>query len=116
MHQAPHGEMGHHHPIELLSNQFRGLAAQDDLGAAQVGLQFVQGGLNLPTLMIESRQFFGRRLPIIENRCRQPDMPGRRPGITFWAKAISSVRQPLMWAPHSTWVPFSSKPTKRICG
>ena len=57
MHQAANGEVRHHEPVEFLANQIGGLAAQDDLGAAQMGLQFVQRGFDFPALMIEGRQF-----------------------------------------------------------
>jgi hypothetical protein len=38
--------MRHQQAKELLPDQFRRLAAQYNLSAAQVGLQFVQGGLS----------------------------------------------------------------------
>ena len=48
MHQAANGEVQHHQSEKLLARQFRRPAAQNDVGAADVGLQFVQGGLDIP--------------------------------------------------------------------
>jgi hypothetical protein len=42
MHQSPHGEVRQQEPVKFLPHQVRRLAAQDDLGSAQVGLQFIQ--------------------------------------------------------------------------
>src|SRR5271170_2496626 len=67
MHEAANGEMRHHQTEEFLPDQFRRLAAQHDLGAADVGLQFIQRGFDLPALMIERRQFLGVRHRGIEN-------------------------------------------------
>jgi hypothetical protein len=50
MKETADSEVGHHEPIELLAHQIRGLAAQDDPGAAQMGFQFVERGLKLPLL------------------------------------------------------------------
>ena len=72
MHQAADGEVGHQQAIELLAHQFRSLGAQLDLGAAQVCLQFVEGGLDLPTLVIEGGQFRGRGLGGVEDGGGQP--------------------------------------------
>jgi hypothetical protein len=60
LHQAADGEMRQQQTIKFLPHQVRCLAAQDDFGSPQVGLQFVQGGLDLPTFVIERRQFLGR--------------------------------------------------------
>jgi hypothetical protein len=46
MHQAPDREVGHQESEELLSDQIWSPASQDDFGATQMGLQFVQGGLD----------------------------------------------------------------------
>ncbi len=46
VHEAPDREVRHHQSIEFLAHQVRGLAAQDDLGAAQVRFQFVQRRLS----------------------------------------------------------------------
>ena len=46
VHQTADGKMRHQQTEELLLDQFWRLAAQYNLGAAQVGLQFVQGGLS----------------------------------------------------------------------
>ena|GEM_PF-5059116 len=56
VHQAAHGKVGQQKAVELLENQFGGLAAQNDLAAPQVGLQLVKSALNLPALMVESGQ------------------------------------------------------------
>ena len=47
-------------PVEFLPHQVRGLAAQDDLRSPKMGLQFVEGPLDLTTFMVKSRQFLGR--------------------------------------------------------
>jgi hypothetical protein len=46
VHQAADSEMRHQQTEELLPDQFRRLAAQYNLSAAQMGLQLVQGGLS----------------------------------------------------------------------
>ncbi len=48
VHQATNGEMGHHQAVELLADHVGGLAAQNDPGAAQMGLQFIEAGLDFP--------------------------------------------------------------------
>ena len=48
VHQTANGEVSHHEAIEFLANQVGGLAAQDDLGAAQMGLEFVERGFDIP--------------------------------------------------------------------
>jgi hypothetical protein len=37
MHQAAGCKVRHHETVELLADEVRGLAAQDDFGAAQMG-------------------------------------------------------------------------------
>ena len=59
VHQATDREIGHHEPVEFLANEVRRFAAQQHLAAMQVGLEFVEGRLNLPALVIEGGQFFG---------------------------------------------------------
>ena len=56
MDQAADGEVGHRQAVELLAHQLEGFAAQNDLGAAQMGLQLIKRRLDLPALMIERRQ------------------------------------------------------------
>src|SRR5271169_3740669 len=68
VHQSADSEVGHHEPEEFLAAQIGRLAAQDDFGAAQVGLQFVQGGFDFPTLVVERGQVRRRSLFGIENR------------------------------------------------
>ena len=46
VHQSTNGEVRHQQAEELLANQFRRLAAQDNLGAAQMRFQFVQRRLS----------------------------------------------------------------------
>src|ERR1700733_7529783 len=67
MHETAKGKVRHEEPIKLLPDQFRSLAAQDDLGTPQVRLQLVQSGLNFPSLVIERRQFLGRGKAGIED-------------------------------------------------
>jgi hypothetical protein len=42
MHQAANCEVRHHQPVEFLPHQIGRLAAQDDFGAAQMSLEFVE--------------------------------------------------------------------------
>ena len=72
VHQAADGKMRHQQTEELLLDQFWRLAAQYNLRAAQMGLQFVQSGFDFPTLVIEGGQFFGRCLLVIEDGGDQP--------------------------------------------
>ncbi len=67
MHEAAGCVMQHQHSEKFLPNQFLCFASQDDLAGADIGLQFAQRGLDLPTLMIERRQFLGARQGGIEN-------------------------------------------------
>ncbi len=67
MHETANGEMRHQQPEEFLLDQIRRLAAQDDLCTAQVRLQFVQGRLDFPALVIECRQLFCGSLSVVEN-------------------------------------------------
>ena len=60
VHQTANREVRHHQAVEFLADQVWGFAAQDDLGAAQVSLQFGQGGFDLPALVIEGGKFGGR--------------------------------------------------------
>ena len=62
VHQAADGVVGHKQAPELLLHQLRRLAAEHDLSAAQMRLEFVQGGFYLPALVVEGRQFWGRGL------------------------------------------------------
>ena len=62
VHQAANGKMRHQQTEELLPDQFRRLAAQHDLSAAQMGFQLVQGSFDFPSFVIEGGQFLGRRL------------------------------------------------------
>jgi len=68
MHEATNGKVSHQEPVRLLPDQFRSLAAQDDLGAPQVGFQLVQRRLDFPALVIECRQFFRGSQSGIQNR------------------------------------------------
>src|SRR5277367_4357897 len=52
VHEAANGEVQHQHSEEFLPDQLLRLAAQDDLGAADVGLQFIQRSLDFPTFVI----------------------------------------------------------------
>ena len=54
--RASDGEVSHHEAVELLADEVRRLAAQDDPGAPQMGLEFVERGFDFPALMIEGRQ------------------------------------------------------------
>ena len=64
--------MRHHEAIELLTDEVRRLAAQDHPGAPQMGLEFVECGLDFPALMIEGRQLMGRRRVVVEDRGEEP--------------------------------------------
>ena len=60
MHQTTDGKVRHQQPVELLADQFRGLAAQHDLRAAQMRFEFIKRCLNLPPLGEKTGQLFGR--------------------------------------------------------
>ena len=68
MHDAAHRKMSHHEAIELLTYQIGAFTAQNDLGSAQMGLEFIEGRFNLPSFMVKGGQFFGRCFPGIQNR------------------------------------------------
>ena len=57
VHEAAHRIVRHEQAVEFLLYQFRCLAAQNDLSTPQVCLQFVQGVLDFPTLVIDCSQF-----------------------------------------------------------
>ena len=67
MHEATGRIVRHDEPIELLADEIRCLAAQDDFGAAQMGFEFVEGGFDFPPFVIERRQVLGRRLLVIQD-------------------------------------------------
>src|SRR3990172_13146009 len=52
VHQSADGEVSQQEPVELLPDQVRRLAAQDDPGPPKMGFQFVQSRFDLPALMI----------------------------------------------------------------
>jgi len=54
MHHAADGKVRHQQTEELRPDQFRRLAAQYYLSAAQMSLQLVQGGFDLPSFVIKS--------------------------------------------------------------
>ncbi len=62
VHQASHRIMGEQQAVKLLANQLGGLATEHDFPSSQVRFQLVQRCLDLPPLMVESRQVFGRCL------------------------------------------------------
>src|SRR5687767_10958201 len=72
MHQTANSKVRHQQSIKLLAYQFGSLAAQYDLCAPQMRLEFIERRLYFPALMIESRQFPGRSLPWIQNRGDEP--------------------------------------------
>ncbi len=59
VHQATDSKVGQEQAPELLLHQLWRLTAQHDLGAAQVCLEFIQGGFYLPALVAERSQFLG---------------------------------------------------------
>lgn len=63
VHQASDGKVRHHEAEELLAHEIRCLAAQDDPGAPQMSPELVEGGLDLPALVIEGCQFPALGLP-----------------------------------------------------
>ena len=60
MDQAADGEVGHHEAVEFLADEVRGLAAQEHLAPAEMGLQFVEGRFDLPSLRIKGGQNFNK--------------------------------------------------------
>jgi hypothetical protein len=71
VHQTAHRKVGHHQSVELLPDQVWSFAAQDDLGATQVGFQFGQGRFDPPALVIEGGEFSGRRRHGVEQTGQQ---------------------------------------------
>jgi len=59
VHQAADGEVGHQESVEFLAYQIGRFAARHDPCVAQVGLEFVERGFYLPTLVIERCQVAG---------------------------------------------------------
>jgi hypothetical protein len=46
VHQTADGEVGHHEAVEFLAHQIGGFAAQHDVSAAQMSLEFVERSLS----------------------------------------------------------------------
>jgi hypothetical protein len=70
VHQSTDGKVSQEQAIELLADQVGSLAAQHNLGTAQVSFQFVQSGFNFPPLVIESRHLLRWCFFMIQNaRC-----------------------------------------------
>ncbi len=67
VHRPAYREMRHQQAVELLLDEFRSLAPQHDPRPAQVGLEFIECGLDLPALVIQGRQFFGGSLLMTQN-------------------------------------------------
>src|ERR1022692_4829194 len=67
VHQTADGEVGHHEAVEFLAHQIGGFAAQHDVSAAQMSLEFAERSFYLPAFVIEDSQFFGRSLVGIED-------------------------------------------------
>ena len=62
---------------DLLTDQLRGLRAQYRAGAALVGLELIEGCLDLPALGVGTGQFQRGGLAVIQDRGDQPIRPGR---------------------------------------
>jgi len=67
MHETAYGKMRHQQSIELLFHQFRGLAPKNDLRPSQMRLKFVERGLDLPSLVIQGRQFLGGSVRVVQD-------------------------------------------------
>jgi hypothetical protein len=59
--EAADGEMGQQQAVELLLDQVRRLAPQDDAGAPQVRLDLVERRLDLPATAREKRSVHGMK-------------------------------------------------------
>jgi hypothetical protein len=55
MHEAAYGEMKHEETVKLLPYQVWRLTAKQDLGPAQVHLQFIDRVFHFPALLIQGR-------------------------------------------------------------
>ena len=77
-HQRPDGVMGAHHPVGLLTHAQGVLRAQHHPRPALVGLQLVQGGLELPAPRVQCCQFGGGGNARVEQRGYQPVTLRRR--------------------------------------
>lgn len=87
MHQASYREMCKHQAVEFLTNKFRCFAPQAQTRAAQMGLEFVERGLDLPTLVIKCRQIASRCV------CRIKDRRHQRVGLVAILHAVQSIAQ-----------------------
>src|SRR5208337_2766761 len=72
MHEATDREVRHHEPVELLRDEVRGLAAQDDSRATQMCLKFVECRFDLPSLMVQGRQFCRGGLIRVRDSSQKP--------------------------------------------
>ena len=64
-------EMSHQQAIELLPDQVRRLAPQNDAGPPQMGLELIESGFDLPPVVVERGQFGSGSCLVIEDRCDQ---------------------------------------------
>jgi len=72
MDQPPDREMRHQEAVELLAYQVRGLAAQNNVGTAQMGFELTECRLDFPAFMVERRQLGGGRLLMVQDAGHQP--------------------------------------------
>src|SRR5215207_9488196 len=69
--QASNRKVSQQKAVEFLKDQIRSLAAQDDATSAQVRLELIEGSLNLPTLLVQRRQFLSRGFCFVQQRRHQ---------------------------------------------
>jgi hypothetical protein len=71
MHQSTDVEVSTHEAIKLVPDQVRRRTKKNDASAPQVGFQFVQGRLNLPTFIIQDCQIMRKSLFRVEEAGEQ---------------------------------------------
>ena len=72
VHQVPDGVVDEQEAVKFLLGPVGVLRTQYQVRPAEVGLDFVQGGLELPSLGVEGGQFRGRGLVRVEDRGDEP--------------------------------------------
>jgi hypothetical protein len=113
MHESADRKVREKKSIEPLLDQLRRLAAQCRLSAAQVSLELVDDGLDLPSIVVERRQVFCRSLRVVT------------PRLEFWGLPEAQRVPPWEWrkgkrAGRSTTEPPPGRNftcgAKRYCG
>ena len=78
VHEGANRKVGEQKPPGFLPHELRRLAAEHALAAAEVRLEFVEGRLHLPPLMVEGGEFLGGG-PVGLQDCRDQSIRGVGP-------------------------------------